>query len=61
MPELVGALPDLIVTIDEITEDADGVRVSVGLEGTHRSELWGSPATGAKVRFDVPLTPARHR
>lgn len=56
VPELVAALPDLTVTIDELTEDADGVHARIGVAGTHTSELWGSPATGARVRFDVTLT-----
>jgi predicted ester cyclase len=55
VPDLVAALPDLAVTLGEIAEDADGVRVQASLEGTHSGELWGSPATGARVRFDVPL------
>jgi predicted ester cyclase len=56
VPDLVTAIPDLKVTVEDITEDAERVQVRALLEGSHSGELWGSPATGATVRFEVPLT-----
>jgi predicted ester cyclase len=56
VPDLVGAIPDLTVTVEDVTEDADGAHVLARLEGTHLGELWGSPATGSRVRLEVPLT-----
>jgi hypothetical protein len=55
VPDLVAAIPDLEVTVGDITEN-DGVHLLAILEGTHTGDLWGSPATGAKPRLEVPLT-----
>ena len=55
VPDLVAAIPDLEVTVEDITEN-DGVHGRAILKGTHTGDLWGSPATGATVRVEVPFT-----
>jgi predicted ester cyclase len=56
VPDVVAALPDLHVEIEDVVRDGDLVRVRSSVGGTHKGELWGSPPTGRAVRLDVPLT-----
>lgn len=56
VPDLVAALSDFRVVIEEGVVDGDVVRLRAGVSGTLTGELWGAPASGATVRIDVPLT-----
>jgi predicted ester cyclase len=56
VPDVVAALPDLHVEIEDVDRDGDLVHVRAIVTGTHTGELWGSPPTSAAVRLDVPLT-----
>jgi hypothetical protein len=51
------ALPDLSVSLHEVTEGVDGtVTGSVTLRGTHRDELWGAPGSGQVIEWSAPFT-----
>jgi predicted ester cyclase len=56
VPDVVAALPDLQVLIEDVVADGDLVHVRAIVGGTHTGELWGSPPTRATVRLDIPLT-----
>ncbi len=48
---LFEGLPDLTVTIDDITAEGDKVWARSTWNGTHRGELLGIPATNKEVSF----------
>lgn len=56
VPDVLAALPDLRIEIGDVAEDGDLVHVPVTMTGTHSAELWGAPATNARLRLEVPLT-----
>ena len=48
---ITGAFPDLKLTLDDLIAKDDNVVVRWSLEGTHRGENLGIPATDEYVRF----------
>lgn len=51
------ALPDLAITLDEVTDGEDGcVNVVATVAGTHTGELWGAPPARGTHRWSFPLT-----
>jgi len=46
------AFPDARITIEENIADGNTIAARWTLEGTHRAEFEGIPATGRKVKFD---------
>jgi predicted ester cyclase len=54
-PDVVAAIPDLRIALEDVTVDGDRVRVRAVVTGTHTGELWGSPPTGEPVRLELPL------
>jgi len=49
--ELRGALPDLVVRIEDMLAAGDRVAVRIVFEGTHLGEIMGVAPTGCKVCF----------
>jgi steroid delta-isomerase-like uncharacterized protein len=47
---LIAAFPDLHVSVDEVVQQNDRVAARVILEGTHKGEFAGIPATGRKIK-----------
>lgn len=45
------AFPDLRVTVEEIVAEGDTVAARFSGEGTHKGELFGTPATGKRIKF----------
>jgi len=56
VPDLVAALPDLDVDLEDVVLDGDLVRLRAIVSGTHTGELWGSPPAGESVRMEIPMT-----
>lgn len=56
VPDVVAALPDLRIEIEDVSSEDGLVHVRAVVEGTHTGVLWGAPPTGATIRFEVPLT-----
>jgi predicted ester cyclase len=46
------AFPDIRMTIDEMLAERDLVAVRFSGEATHKGELFGTPATGKKIKFN---------
>jgi steroid delta-isomerase-like uncharacterized protein len=46
------AFPDSRITVEESISDRDTIAVRWTLEGTHKLEFQGIPATGRRVKFD---------
>lgn len=49
--DLQAAMPDLAVTLDDITEDGDVFVATMTLTGTHENPLWGAPGSGRRITF----------
>ena len=50
---LRGAMPDLVVTVEDLVAEGDKVAARVTLQGTHTgSPLFGRPATGRSLRVE---------
>ncbi len=45
------AFPDMQATIEEMVAEGDKVAIRANLQGTHKGELMGIPATGKRVTF----------
>ncbi len=45
------AFPDIHITIEDMVEESDRVAWRLTVNGTHKSEFRGVPATGVKVEF----------
>ncbi|WP_210583191.1 ester cyclase [Streptomyces sp. GESEQ-35] len=50
---IIGGLPDLVVTEQDIIADGDTVVMRLTVEGTQLGPLLGIPATGRRVRWDA--------
>lgn len=50
---IIGALPDLTATEQDIIAEGDTVAVRYVVEATHKGDLLGIPATGRRVRWDA--------
>ena len=50
---IVGALPDLRNVEQDIIAERDIVSVRAVVEGTHKGDLLGIPASGKRVRWDA--------
>ena len=50
---IIGALPDLVATEEDIVAEGDTVVVRLTVEGTQLRPLLGIPATGRRVRWDA--------
>ncbi len=48
---VLGAFPDLKATVEELVAEGDKVVIRANLQGTHKGELMGIPATGKPVSF----------
>ena len=48
---LIAAFPDLSLEITDVLVETGRAAVRVGVTGTHRSDLFGVPASGKFVRF----------
>lgn len=45
------AIPDLLQTVEDIIAQGDKVVVRISLQGTHKGNFGGIPATGKKVKI----------
>jgi hypothetical protein len=50
------AMPDLTVTLDDVTATGDGFTATMTMRGTHEHELWGSPGTGDPFEWITPVS-----
>jgi Zn-finger in ubiquitin-hydrolases and other protein/SnoaL-like polyketide cyclase len=51
------ALPDLKVSLRDVTESDDGlVTGNLTIRGTHQDELWGAPGSGQVIEWSAPFT-----
>jgi hypothetical protein len=51
------ALPDLTVSLSDVTAGGDGLATGiVTLRGTHEEELWGAPGSGQVIEWSAPFT-----
>ena len=53
MREFFAALPDAHATEKDVMEYGNSVAARFVVEGTHRGNLWGMPATGRRVKWDA--------
>lgn len=51
--DIVGGFPDLAIALDDLIADGDGARGLATLRGTNTGPLWGVPATGRRVEWEV--------
>jgi predicted ester cyclase len=49
------AFPDLIQTVEDIISQVDKVAVRISLQGTHKGNFGGIPATGRKGKIQAAL------
>lgn len=47
--EFTAAFPDLMITIDDMISNGKSVATRYTLTGTHRTKLWGIPASGNRI------------
>jgi predicted ester cyclase len=50
---LRAAFPDVSFTVERMLAEGDTVAAQVKVQGTHRAEFMGIPATGERVEFQV--------
>jgi predicted ester cyclase len=50
---LVNALPDLELTIEDVSSAADGIVVRSLVTGTHERDYYGIPPTGESIRIEL--------
>jgi steroid delta-isomerase-like uncharacterized protein len=50
-----GAMPDLVVTVDQMIVEGDRIACRWTSTGTHEGELFGIPPTGSKVKVTATL------
>ncbi len=50
------AVPDLLVTIENLEPDGDVFTGTFLLGGTHENPLWGAPGTGRRISWTNPIT-----
>lgn len=53
--DLGAAVPDLTVTVDNLSEKGDRASALLTLKGTHLNPLWGSPGTGNAIAWTTPI------
>lgn len=53
---LKAGLPDLNITIQELTAEGDQIKGQVTLTGTHSASLWGVPGSGNAISWTAPVT-----
>lgn len=53
--DLKGAMPDLMLAVDDLRQDGEVVRGTLTVAGTKDGDLWGSPSTGRSFRWDVEI------
>ena len=53
LSSIIGALPDLVATEEDIVAEGDTVVMRLTVEGTQVGPLLGIPATGRRVRWDA--------
>lgn len=47
---MLNAFPDLKLVIEDVLQQGDAVAARVTLDGTHRGEFGGIPATGKRIK-----------
>ncbi len=56
MRQFFAALPDVHAAEQEVLGDGDRVAMRFIVDGTHKGNLWGVPATGTHVTWNAIMT-----